>query len=60
MKMLIFRGGVPCGGLGTYIYTLVMLILAKDFLGDWRGVRGGGGGGGGWSAGVGFEDRKIY
>ena len=28
----------------------MMLILAKDFLGDWRGVRGGGGGGGGGRA----------
>ena len=32
----------------------MMFILAKDFLGDWRGVRGG------RAAGVGFEDRKIY
>ena len=32
----------------------MMLILAKDFLGDWKGGPWGGG------AGVRFEDRKIY
>ena len=37
--------------MGVQEHTLVMLILAKGFLGDWRGSVVGG---------VGFEDRKIY